>query len=156
MEKVGDIDGFTLRKIHEHVVHAECGLVWGGCNVTVCAIGQYFARFDIVGKAGAEEFCFYSINQVRIFDGAKRFYTAAQISRHPIRTANVHIGISVVFKVIDAAVFQKSSDDAAHPDVVAYTGNTRTQTAYTAHNQVNLYAVLRCVIKGADDFGILK
>src|SRR5712692_6803309 len=51
----------------------------------------------------------------------------------------------------NAAVLEKAADDTAHPYAVAHPAYSRTQSAYTTDDQINLHSRLRSAIQGHDD-----
>src|ERR1700690_441080 len=69
-----------------------------------------------------------SFPKVFVLEGKQYFDTLVQIARHPIRATQVHLRFPAIFKIEDAAVLQKTSHDAAHPDAAADAAQTRHQS----------------------------
>src|SRR5579864_1087216 len=79
---------------------------------------------------------------------AKYFYALVEVTRHPIRAGNVDLLIAAIEVIEDPAVFQEAAHHAANGNVVADSGQARTQGTHPANNQVNLYSGLRRVVQG--------
>src|SRR4051812_45611628 len=109
----------------------------------VAAVGPQLARLDVVGKVDAENLAEHALLQRWVRDGDHHLDAVVEIARHQIRAADVDFLVAAVAEIPGAAVLEEPSDDAAHADVLAQAGNTWTQAADAAHDQVNTNAGLR-------------
>src|SRR5580704_15243359 len=70
--------------------------------------------------------------------------------RHQVGAAEVDLFLAGVPEIVDPAMLKETPYDAGHPDVFAYAFHSRSQAAYPAHQQINLYTSLRCFVQQAD------
>ena len=82
--------------------------------------------------------------------GEGHFHAAEQVAAHPVGAGQVDIVRQVVAEVIDAAVLEKAADHGTHLDIFRQARHARLQGAGAAHDQVDLHAVGRGRIQGAD------
>src|SRR5262249_56393386 len=97
-----------------------------------------------------EDFIFHPGLQPGIEKWTKNFYPLIKIPRHPVGAGNISLFVSAIFKIEDAAMFEESTDDAAHHDIIADPGNSRAQRAHSTNIQIDLYACLRSAIQRLD------
>src|SRR6478672_5068158 len=76
-------------------------------------------------------------------DRRYHFDSSVQVTRHPVGAAHVNLRVTAVFEVVNAAMFQQSSDNASNPDVFRQSGNARPQGTYSTYDQIDLDAGLR-------------
>jgi len=79
-----------------------------------------------------------------------------QVAGHHVGAAGVDFLCATVPEVKDTAVFQEPAHDAAHGDVVADPGDTRTEAAEAADEQIHFHAGAGRLIEEANHAFILK
>ena len=109
------------------------------------------SRFHIVGQISSQNFMHHPIPQQRILQREQDFNALMQVPRHPVRAAQIHFRIATIFKIENAAVLQESSHDAAHSYTVAHAANSRTQSANSTYQQLDLDPRLRSQVERLDD-----
>ncbi len=90
----------------------------------------------------------------RLLDWEQDFDPPIQVARHQIGAAHVKRRIAIVVEVVDARMLQEAADDTHHLDIIADSGDARTQAANTANDQIDLHARLGRHIEMADDLAI--
>ncbi len=125
-----------------------------GQHTDVGAVRLQFARVDRIGQHTPEQIIAQGGAQDRVLDREEGLHAPIQVALHQIRAAEEHLLAAPIGKVINAAVLQEASQDAAHADRLAESRNTGAQAADAAHDQIDLHAGLRGAIEGGDDFGV--
>ena len=85
-----------------------------GVRTRVGAIRGEDAGLTRVGEVGSEDFFADTFAEDGILQRENYFDTLVKIAGHPVRTAEKHFRRAAIFEIIDAAVFEKTADDAAH------------------------------------------
>ncbi len=75
--------------------------------------------FASIREIGRENFIADALAERGIFEGENHFDAFVEIAGHPIGAAEKHLRLAAIFKIVDAAVFEKAADDAAHADAAA-------------------------------------
>src|SRR6266581_5732212 len=70
-----------------------------------------------------------------------------QVARHPVSAPQIDFRLSAILEMIDPAVLQETSDDAAHANLIAEAANPRSQRANAAHKKINFHARLRRTVQ---------
>src|SRR5450432_3501385 len=73
-----------------------------------------------VGEICRKDFRADALAKVRILHGKEDLHAFVEIAWHPVCAAKIDFRLAAIFKVKDAAVFQKTADDATHPDATAH------------------------------------
>src|SRR5215216_4455177 len=74
-----------------------------------------------------------------IFNGEDHFDSPVKIALHQVGTAKINLVLATVAEVIDAAMLQEAANQTDHADVLAPTGNARSQAACPAHDELDLH-----------------
>src|SRR5690348_8657242 len=90
---------------------------FGWTEPDIAAIGLQFARFYLVIEETRQNIVHHFIAQVGRINREGDLDAAIEIARHPIRTGKVNIGLAGVFKIVNATVLEKSSDDAEDANI---------------------------------------
>src|SRR5689334_10323394 len=106
----------------------------------ITAIGLQLARFYLIVEKTRQNIVHHFIAQIRGVDRKGDLDTAIKIARHPIGTGEVNVGLTGIFKIVNAAVFEKSSDDADDANIFAKRRHSRAQTTNAANDEIDLYA----------------
>ena len=61
-----------------------------------------------------------------------------EIAFHQVSTAEVDLILTTVTEIVDTTVLEEAADHTDHADVVAPTGNARSQAACAAYDELNL------------------
>ena len=107
---------------------------------------------DVVLQLRNDDLIHNVIAQVFLQKRRQHFDTAVQITRHQVGAAKVHLLISVVMEVVDASMFQKTSDDRTNCDRIGNAGQAGAQTADTANDTFDLHTGAAGFIKNLDHF----
>ena len=79
-----------------------------------------------------------------------------EVSGPPIRRADqIFVGAAVA-EVVDAAVLQETSEEAAHPDPLRHSGHARPKRAEPADHQIDLGPRARGLVERLNDLGIVQ
>src|SRR5438045_1325884 len=89
-----------------------------GLDPFVKAVRPQRARVDVVAQVSIKNFLLQVLFEPGIVDRTDDLNAAVQITRHPVRAADINLFITVVREIQDAAVLKKASDDAAHSDIL--------------------------------------
>ena len=73
------------------------------------------------------------LDQRLIFKREKGFHTTVDIPGHEVGRPQVDLFVSAIAEVVDAAVLEKTADNAGDFDVLADARESRTKTARAAH-----------------------
>ena len=92
-----------------------------------------------------------SSRRVGLIDREGDFDPAIKIARHPVGTGEVNVGLAGIFKIVNAAVLEKSSDDADDANIFAERRHSRAQTTNAANDEIDLHASAGRFIKFLDD-----
>src|SRR5262249_48357682 len=95
-------------------------------QASIAAIAIQEPHLRVVGEVSRQDFVFHPRLQPGIEKWTENFDPLIKIARHPVGAGNVSLFISAIFKIEDAAMFKEASDDAAHNNIVADTGYSRT------------------------------
>ena len=105
---------------------------------------------ELVGEGVVAHLEFKDLNDFLfcrfVFNGGKQLDTAHEVSRHPIRTRNIHLR-SVVFKIKHPRVFEVFAHDRDDADIVAHPFDARFEAADTAHDQIHFHPRLACLVE---------
>src|SRR5207247_6967646 len=74
-----------------------------------------------------------------------------KITGHPIRAGEINVRLAGVFKIVNAAVLEKTSDDTDDANVFTQARHSRSQTADPADDEIDFHARARCFIEFLDD-----
>src|SRR5262249_34254707 len=105
------------------------------------------ARFACVREIRGEHFVADALAQLRILNGEKNFDTGVKITLHPVRAAEVEVGVAAVLEIEDAAVLEEAAHHAADPDAAADAAETGNERTLAANDEVNFDACLRRAIE---------
>src|SRR5690606_17343806 len=83
-------------------------------------------------------------------DREQHFHPALEVPLHRVSAPEIDQRLATVVEVVDAAVFQKTSHHAEHPDRVANTLDARPETTDTAHDQINTHPIARGGVQRPD------
>src|SRR5271165_1885013 len=108
------------------------------------------ARLAIIRQVGRQNLLVNALPDCRIFHREKHFDALIEIPRHPVCAAEIDLRVPAIFKLEDAAMFQKTPDNTTHPNAAANSAQTGHQRTLSADNQVNLYPSLRGAIESAN------
>src|SRR5271163_1731089 len=86
-----------------------------------------------------------------ILERENHLHAFVKIARHPVGAAEKHFRLAAIFKIVDAAVFEKAADDTAHADPRADAAETGNQGTLAADDKVDFHASLRGAIEGLND-----
>ena len=88
--------------------------------------------------------------QCGIFDGEDQLHAPVKVSSHQIGAAEIDLRLPPVLEIEDAAVLEKSSDDAEDPDRLADSRQSRPEAADSPDDEVDHHAGRRRRIKLLD------
>ena len=103
--------------------------------------------FYIVLKLHFKNMIYFALKFTLLY-WEKNFNSSFKISRHPVSTSTIYFWHTIVFKVENSTMFKEITDNGANGYIIGYSFNSRSKTAYSAYNQINIYALTRCFIKG--------
>src|SRR5580658_8685567 len=116
----------------------------------VCSVRSEKSSFPRVSQISGQHFGRDALAQLRIFQRENDFHAFIEIALHPVGAAQINLRRAAVLEIIDTAVLQKASDDAAHPDAAAQSAHTGNQSALSTDDQVDLHAGLRSAVQRFD------
>src|SRR5579859_3925587 len=127
-----------------------------GLHMHITAIRQQFAGIDRIGQNSLKHLLANGIAQRQVFDREERFDTTIQVALHHIGASQIDLLVTIVAKVVDAAVLQETPQHTPDANIITDARQTRTQAAYAAHIQINADACLRGPIEQVNDLRIDK
>ncbi len=142
-----------LQKIRLGIEQTFAGLA---AHLRVSAIRLHDACACFVFKVLGKDAVAQTPDKPPVLDRKQYLHAPVQITRHEIGAAHVDPFIASVMEVVDAAVFEKTSNDAPHANGFADAGNTRTQRANPANNQIDLHTGLGRFVKEPNHAGIFE
>src|SRR5215203_6113567 len=77
-----------------------------------------------------------------------------QIARHPIGTADIQLILAAIREPENATMFEKASHHTAYANIFRQTLNSGAQYADAAHDQIDLHACARGLVKLLDNLEI--
>src|SRR5437660_12389995 len=101
----------------------------------VRSVGLKLLGVDGISQHGLNHTLKNSLAQEGRIDGEERLDACVEVALHHIGAAQVYLLCTVVVKVVDPAMLQKASNNAADANLLADAGNTGAQAANTAHDQ---------------------
>ena len=116
------------------------------------SVGLQLPRLDAVVQKTRKHFVDDLIAQRWVLNGERQLDAPEKISRHPIRAGKEHSRLSGILKIKNPAVFEKATDNADDPDIVAQTGHFWSQATDAPDNQIDGYLCTRSFIQFLDDF----
>jgi hypothetical protein len=135
---------------HQPVLVIECVVFLLRRRPAVAAIGLHDAQADVVLEIRQKNL-FQVIRQMcRFFHREDELHPVVEVPLHQISGAQVNFLLAAVQEVIDAAVFQVSSNNRDHHDMVTHTLDAGSQRSHAAHQQVHFDPGLRGLIKKLD------
>src|SRR5579875_3961054 len=117
---------FKERMLHEPLLAIERGLAGSGGDALICAVGCQLVSIGIIGQQRLDNLLRNYIAEQSRLDGDERLYAIIEVTLHHIGAADVYFRITVIAKVVDAAVFQEATHDTAHANGFADAWQTRT------------------------------
>src|SRR5438128_11305941 len=117
----------------------------------ITAIGLQLARFYLIIEETRQNIVHHFFARSGRINGEGNLDPPIKITRHPIRAGEINVGLAGVFKIINAAVLEKTSDDADDPNVFTQARHSRSQTTNPADDEIDFYARARGLIKFLDD-----
>ena len=86
------------------------------------------------------------------------FHTPGEIAEHPVGRAQVKFALEGLClasgEMEDPRVFEKASDDGAHTNAFAATGDARPEAAEALDDQVDRYTCTGCFTQRFNDLGV--
>ena len=122
----------------------------------VAAVRLQFPSVEIVQQIVVERFLFDPCGQFRIEDRESDLDPTQQIALQPVGAGAEQVGFAVIAEPPDAAVFEKSTNDRTHADVVRYAGHARAQRTGAAHDQIDAHAGLRGLVQRSNDLRFVE
>jgi len=114
----------------------DVGLIW-----------QQKTGFAIVSQIRVQDLVADAFPQHYVPHRNQNFDSLVKIAGHPVRASDINFLFAAIGKIINAAVFEESSDNAAHPDILAHPPHSRTQRADSTNNQIDLHPRLRSPVQ---------
>src|SRR5579875_119763 len=145
---------FKERMLHEPLLTIEGGLAGSRGDALICAISSQLVSVGIIGQQRLDNLLRNHIAEQSRFDGDERLYAIIEVALHHIGATDVYFGITVIAKVVNAAVFQEATHDTAHANGFANAWQTRTQAADAAHNQIDWHTGLRGAVEQANNIRV--
>ena len=140
-----------LRRRWASATNSACASNGGSLVVAelIDAIRLHDLGFHIIAPEPVEDFVDVFLHPGR--DNRKDGLDAAkEIARHPVGAAEVDLGLAAVLETKNAAVFEKSPDNAAHLDILAHIGMPALRAAHAAHHELDAHAGRGGAIEGLD------
>src|ERR1700719_3633054 len=119
------------------------------------AVALQIMRFPFISQLNVKN-VFQAANQLGTANRKKDFHAMTQVASHEVCTAEINLLSPSVPEVVDATMLQEPPDDAYNADIVTESADQRPQATKPAHEQVNLYARLRCPIEQLDHLWIFQ
>src|SRR5215467_1284771 len=91
----------------------------------VGSIASKQPRLARVTQVGGKNFRSNPLPKFRVFQRKQNLNSLVEIARHPVRAAQINVWRTAVFEVEDAAVLQKTPNDAAHSNAAANSSQPR-------------------------------
>src|SRR5271167_2745958 len=108
-------------------------------DANVGSVTQQDAGLAVIRQVDIENLAAHALTQELVAQRHQNFDTLVEIARHPVGAADIDFFFAAIAEVVDPAVLQKTSHNAAYADAVAQAAHTRTQRANPAHDEINLH-----------------
>jgi len=95
-------------------------------SANIAGIVEQDSRLAVVAEIGIKNFVANPVAQHLVAERHEHFDALVEITGHPVSAAHVDLFLAAVGEVIDPAVFEKTSHNTAHSDVLAHTSNAGT------------------------------
>src|SRR5688572_3105996 len=125
-------------------------------RTSVSAFGLKFARLFGISEIGLEILLPKESFQLLVSDRCQNLDPTVEVSRHPVGAADINFAMTAVLEIVDAAVFEKSPDDASHPDILGHAWDARSKRADAADDKIDLDARARRVVESIYDLKVGK
>ena len=145
-----------MSELNEVILRGKAVAVADRAGPGVAACGLKPASFSGVGQVSGEDFVANALAELGILDGKENFNAGVKIALHPIGATEIKIGLPAIFEIEDAAVFEKTADDAEDADTAADTAQAGDKSALAANDEINFDAGLRGTIEGLNHGRIEK
>ena len=118
------------------------GALFGGSGALITAVGLHEVGVDIVLQITLEDVLPQIAGMLRVGYGEHHLDPVIQVARHQVGAAQVDLVMTIVEKIVDAAVLKEAAHDADHADIPAEPLHPGDQAADAADEQVHFHAGL--------------
>src|SRR5437773_12203503 len=103
----------------------------------ITAIGLQLARFYLIIEETRQNIVHHFFARSGRIDGESNFDPPIKITGHPILAGEINVRLAGVFKIVNAAVLEKTSDDTDDATVFTHARQSRSQTADLADDELD-------------------
>ena len=148
-----DSSGFAIAEgeAHEFVLASAIDIVLVFERSGERALAIEDAGFGVIGELEFEDLVNDALADGGIFDGEDDFDSSEEIAGHPIGASEVEGGIAGVFEVENPRVFEVATDDRADGDIRTDFGDSWSETADPADDEIDFDAGIGGEVEGFDE-----